>query len=145
MTVSPTDEVMERTLPAVASRAALQLDNLRLGRSRILDAVDRLATILLEMKESKDNKSYVNPLQAVVVNNAFRDASILHPLPSTLDQIAEEAGRIHERLLSVTGSSHSPDQIELESLIGFCVALSKRAAHLNRAPQDRRPGNPFRR
>ena len=138
---------LESALPAVASRAAVQLDNLRLGRSQTLEAVARLADILHAMRASREESKYIDPSQAIVVNRAIRDASILPEFLSTLDQIVEEAGKLRDRLTRITQSPEvlESDTTELEALINFCVALSKQAASLERPPEEMKPGHPFRR
>jgi hypothetical protein len=97
MTLAETKQIVERlesNLPSVASLAAVELDNLRLGRSNSLDAVSRLSMVLHEMTLSKEQNAFIDRSQAVVVNRAINDASLLTYVLSTIDQTVNEAEKI---------------------------------------------------
>jgi hypothetical protein len=140
----------ENDLPSVASRAAIELDNLLLNRSTDLGATQRLADIIAKSfprnAEANAPAPFVNPTTAMVVNRAIADANI-DKLASRVDELIRHARELANTLQSVTAQAErsSIDEQRLQVMRAFCVALSRRAlaeASLNR---HARPQHPFRR
>jgi hypothetical protein len=131
---------LEMDLASLASQAALELDDLLLGRRKDLTAVgvlvDKIAAGLPEGK----------PLDATTVV-AVQRALIDTPgskQTTTVSELQSSAAEVTARLSGlITGSDVKAPNL-LEQLRSFCVALSKHSTALQRSPYDRRE-HPFQR
>ena len=131
---------LEMDLASLASQAAIELDDLLLGRREELTAVavlvDKIAAGLPEGK----------PLDATTVV-AVQRALIDTPgskQTTTVSELQSSAAEMTARLSGlITGVDVKAPNV-LEQLRSFCVALSKHSTALQRSPYDRRE-HPFQR
>jgi hypothetical protein len=133
---------LEMDLASLASQAAIELDDLFLGRRKDLTAVgvlvDKIAAGLPEGK----------PLDATTVV-AVQRALIDTPgskQTTTVSELQSSAAEMTARLSGLIngGDVKPPAPDVLEQLRSFCVALSKHSTALQRSPYDRRE-HPFQR
>jgi hypothetical protein len=115
-------------LAAVAASAAIELDNLLLGRNPSLTAVAALADRLRCSRASGANlstrESLFDPATVVVVGQTLA-AFEWAPPASTVEQLLTEADRIAARLQDPTLGAETE---ALEHMRSFCLELSRRAA-----------------
>ena len=131
---------LEMDLASLASQAAIELDDLLLGRRKDLTAVgvlvDKIAAGLPEGK----------PLDATTVV-AVQRALIDTPgskQTTTVSELQSSAAEMTARLSGLITESDVKAPNLLEQLRSFCVALSKHSTALQRSPYDRRE-HPFQR
>jgi hypothetical protein len=126
----------------LASNAAVELDDLLLGRSSHMDSVHELAEILGRIGEPDTAESplamRVDPYAALVVSNALDESRWCTPL-ATLADLAREAGTIAARL----HDSRTSQSDSIERMRSFCIALSKSAAAYGDSLKALRPRRPF--
>jgi hypothetical protein len=137
---------MECDLASIASQAAIELDNLMLGRMTDLFAAERLADILansINVDMAGSPESQLNPTTAVAVNLAIADANKQNQFTQLAD-LLNEVGKLTD-VLSQPNTIKNAESNELKKLRNFCLALSKRAFALEQAMQDVKPEHPFRR
>lgn len=140
---------LQRDLPSLACRAAIELDNLILAEAGRLDAVSALGSTLqeslTEVAEPASPSSLLNPTTAIVVNGAISDAKRIEPL-GQLDELIGETKNITHAFDELL---HDPDAFrktrlsDLVEMRSFCLALSKRAFGFKRARQRRTRQRPF--
>src|SRR6266487_4599571 len=126
---------LEMDLASLASQAAIELDDLLLGRRKELTAVsvlvDKIAAGLPKGK----------PLDATTVV-AIQRALIDTPgskQTTTVSELQHSAAEMTARLSAlVAGTDVESQSVNLEQLRAFCVALSKHSTALQRSPYDRR-------
>ena len=125
---------LETDLASLANHAAIDVDNLILGRDRVsMDGVARLSAFLAESVTEfdgpHDSPSCLNPATAVVLHLAINDSSFEHV--TRLNELFARAKQItgfFDRLASnPTGFSRQHPDI-LKQIRLFCLALSRRAA-----------------
>lgn len=122
-------------LASLASRAAIELDNLMLKRPTSLEAAQRLAARLSERIPSTpaskipDIATVVALRRALIETPGFTEAT-------TLDELVKNAAQV-TGLLSKAGP-----EVDLKLLRTFCVALSREATAAQRSPFER-PEQPF--
>jgi hypothetical protein len=142
------DEVQE-DLASLASRAAVELDHIVLGRvdrAGDLSAVTRLATSLRDWSDVNQPAapdSALNPTTAVVLHRALNEYTG-HKAPTQLQEILDKAAEVTERLTTVAKQPASLDGMEVIRLRTFCIDLSKQALAALRSPYDD-PQNAFHR
>ena len=131
---------LEMDLASLASQAAIELDDLLLGRRKDLTAVgvlvDKIAAGLPEGK----------PLDATTVV-AIQRALIDTPgskQTTTVSELQSSAAEMTARLSGLITEEDVKGSDVLERLRAFCVALSKHSTALQRSPYDRRE-HPFQR
>jgi hypothetical protein len=131
---------LEMDLASLASQAAIELDDLLLGRRKDLTAVgvlvDKIAAGLPEGK----------PLDATTVV-AIQRALIDTPgskQTTTVSELQSSAAEMTARLSGLITEEDVKGSDVLERLRSFCVALSKHSTALQRSPYDRRE-HPFQR
>ncbi len=131
---------LEMDLASLASQAAIELDDLLLGRRKDLTAVgvlvDKIAAGLPQGK----------PLDATTVV-AVQRALIDTPgskQTTTVSELQSSAAEMTARLSGLITESDVKAPSLLEQLRSFCVALSKHSTALQRSPYDRRE-HPFQR
>jgi hypothetical protein len=131
---------LEMDLASLASQAAIELDDLLLGRRKDLTAVgvlvDKIAAGLPQGK----------PLDATTVV-AVQRALIDTPgskQTTTVSELQSSAAEMTARLSGLITESDVKAPNLLEQLRSFCVALSKHSTALQRSPYDRRE-HPFQR
>ena len=138
--------VVDPDLPFLASRAAIELDNLLLGRSKTLISVIALATRLRNSFRLDANggspRSLVDPATLTVLGEAI-NRSTVHPPLTSVEDLIKKACAIADDLTKKTDPKD-----DRESLIwarAFCVALSHLASAYHKSIFDLRPPHPFRR
>ena len=131
---------LEMDLASLASQAAIELDDLLLGRRKDLTAVgvliDKIAACLPQGK----------PLDATTVV-AVQRALIDTPgskQTTTVSELQSSAAEMTARLSGLITESDVNAPNLVEQLRSFCVALSKHSTALQRSPYDRRE-HPFQR
>src|SRR5580700_7931794 len=119
-TLQPTDA----EFAMIAARAALELDQLVLGRSTSLTHVSRIADLLSVSTSIKEGMQYpaVNAALFAVIGEAFNMTSAV-PLQSS-DKIIAAASEIAGKLVPDTVR---PAKEHIENMRAFCVALSQAA------------------
>ena len=139
-------------LASLACDAAIELDNLILGRSEALDAVHRLATTISEVLSSTAQTSaqiaWLDPTTVVVMKRAIDDSIAPKTPVTTVPELVQEANKIKKRLIGLEGNTSSlklQDMKDIEQMRAFCLALSKRASAQGQPLYDRKPDRPFRR
>jgi hypothetical protein len=135
---------LDPSLSFIASRAAIELDNLLLGLSDTLDAVQQLASRLKnsaeEVSGTSVKRNLMDPEAMCVFSQAF--AQTQGHSVSTVDELANEAWRIASDLHQAKSDARRQT---LEALRSFCVALSRIASAQRMAMLDQNPGFPFER
>lgn len=129
--------VLDPGLPFLASQAAIELDNLLLGREVELQSVERLAGRLEGSTEpiagTEGRKSLMDPATISVFSNAV-DASGM-PKIQTLADLANKACRIADGLQS-SKSDRDRDKSRVERLRAFCNCLAQNAIAHERSLYD---------
>lgn len=142
-THSSAPNMLGSTLAVVASVAAVELDNLRLGRDQLLDAVPRLAGMLRdaipEPPPANASRALLDPVKADVFSQAL---SASGKELKSLREISVSTREMADLLQAVQGLG---GQSELVALRDFCVALSRSAQAEVAAHHDNRPSSPYRR
>ena len=139
-------------LSDVASRAAVELDNLLLGKSRDLqattDLVEYITESIPENADSVKSGAGLDTTTVIVLNRAIDDSSVAaHPV-STVADLATEIYKILRQLEELKNSLNDPKEVVCEKLAklrDFCLALSKGASLQGMPSQDLEPQHPFRR
>jgi hypothetical protein len=140
-----TSSILSSDLCLVASQAAIELDNIILGKKKNLKAVRKLAGIL---KENLGSSSATHSVSAVpgtltLVGNAM-NTSEYGPPAKTVAALIDEAANVVENL-ETSASKGSRDQEDLPKLREFCAALSLCSASYLQGMYASRPSHPFRR
>ena len=111
-------------LSFLASQAAVELDNLLLGKSSKLQAVkllgERLAHSTEKIEGGEGRRSLMDPATVSVFSNAIAASGI--PKVQTLPELAQEAWRLANDLQE---SQSTSDKQQLEVLRTFCTHLAK--------------------
>ena len=147
--VSADADIFGNDLEAVACDAAIELDNLILGRPQGAASIRRLAERLTkELPEASDLSSLkhlVDPSTVIVLNEAIGELQGVGR-PSAVQELTRAAGKVAQRLLAVSGDPEGSrrDIPSLEQLRGFCLALSKHAAVARGSEADEKPEHPYR-
>lgn len=111
-------------LATTASRAAVALDDLTLGRDPDLAVVKRLAEdVALNLIE----ESTADMATAVVVRRALIETMPQEAENTTLADLRKNARDLIRRLKAVAQNGAQPDMEELARLRSVCVALSRNA------------------
>jgi hypothetical protein len=113
--------VQDPEFSLLASKAAIELDNLLLGEGSNLESVQQLAESLRNSLGA--GASLVDAGTLGVFGQAIEASCPQAPV--SVSQIVVEANRVAGLLSS---SAESPGRPALESLRAFCVALSRAAA-----------------
>jgi hypothetical protein len=136
---------------SIASQAALELDDLYLGRPRGLDAVSLLADDLLNVVVRSGGKGNAVPLlnsSTVVVMKAAIDDSnygIEHRI-DTVQDLVGQVDTLGGTLKSFTVKEPSAiDPEEIRVLRAFCVALSRHEFANDQLMDESRSSHPNRR
>jgi hypothetical protein len=114
---------LSEDLSEVASRAAIELDNLRLNRSNKRSAVERLTRMLNDWLAESGGHA-LDPTTAVVVHRALSSGQGRVDI-STLADLAKETRGLLDRFRSI---SQAPNPRDLKELLEFCLSLSENAS-----------------
>lgn len=143
---SPTPiQALDPHLSLIASQAAIELDNLRLGTATDFEAVTKLASRLKdsmgEIPGSGRTKGLMDPQAIHILSQAYTEAE--GETIKTVDELAHKALLLADGLGDAKESS-AKDQIE--KLRDFCIALSRIASSYRKSVMSqRKPDPPFRR
>lgn len=141
---NPPLQGLDPNLSFIASRAAIELDNLLLGTSKNLDAVHELARRLKnsaeEISGSTTMRNLMDPQSIRVFSQAYIETQ--GETVSTIDELAKKAWNIAGDL---DEAKADPQRQTLERLRAFCVALSRIVSAQRLAMLERRPGLPYKR
>jgi hypothetical protein len=138
---SPEPLELEMDLASLASQAAIDLDDLLLGRRKELTAVKVLAE---KIAASLPLGQTMDATTAVAVQRALIETPGL-PQTTTVNELVNSAAELTARLSKLVAKpepKENPD--EVKQLRSFCVALSRSSTALQGSPYDR-PEHPFRR
>jgi hypothetical protein len=134
-------------LASLASHAAVELDELILGRAKSLSAVEQLAVVISELLASPDPNQVVtraDPRMMVAVGRAINDSGLAQT--TTVEGLRHEATVLSQMLLSLTRPETTLPKMEaLERMRGFCLRLSKIALASRRSGQEFQQRHPLRR
>lgn len=138
-------------LSSVACRAAIELDDLLIGRSEGVEAVRHLGSIISRSippeKDSTSPNWLLDPSAFVIVNRAIHNAQSEKAL-GTVEGLVREAGEIVQRFEQL---ARNPTQFkdsrnaEVAEMRAFCLALSRSASASKKSPIEWTPKHPFRR
>ena len=139
-------------LSDVASRAAVEIDNLLLRKSRDLlattDLIRHIGESIPEHANSVKSGAGLDPTIVIALNRAIDDSSVTTHSLSTVADLATEIYKILHQLKSLENSQNESKESvheELTKLRNFCLALSKSAAAQGMRSRDLEPRHPFRR
>jgi hypothetical protein len=138
-------------LPSVACQAAIELDNLILGRANDLPSVRELSARLTQevpaLPDLASPLSLVDPSTVVVLHGTFQEARMTAP-SDDIGDLTRQAGEIVRRLRRASDDpqvARTSDREGLRQLKEFCLILSRRSAAANRDVDESRPTHPYRR
>jgi hypothetical protein len=135
--------MFEADLSSLASKAAIEIDNLILGRGKKHESIKKLAKKLSESIQgtfrTTECKSLINPTAVTIMGRAINKGSI--EKIDSVDEIIIQAQQIADTMNKSTGTH---DKKQLEEIRTFCVALSISAASHRLSTADQRPKHPFR-
>lgn len=130
---------LDPDLPMLASQAAIELDNIRLGIPDETSAADRLSGLLENSMETGPNaaerRARIDSITVTLIERALNDS--YQTEPKTLDELLEKACEIASDL-------KSPQNTGIEQVRAFCVALSRCASYYQSTNRVR-ASHPFRR
>lgn len=142
---------LKDNLASLACEAAIEIDNLLLGRKQSLVAVvaliDAISSSVTKVEKPTRPNSLLDPTTAIALNRAIQATYSIQAL-KRLDELVREADRITGRLVKLVETptqflKQHPD--ELRRMKAFCLALSRSASALMHPIQDLQPEHPFRR
>lgn len=137
----------ETDLASLASRAAINLDDMLLGRTQDTCSILRLAKVFrgkLEVGSPDEKRQWlIDPPTAVIVSCAMHEVDADQP-SETIEQVKRFAEEIARQLEAVATPSH-PDATQLAMLRDYCVALSRSAASATYSPPELEEVHPYRR
>ena len=142
---------LENDLPSIACQAAIELDDLILGRDQSSESIrrliDRLSEAIPTSGRTTTSGYLVDPTAAVVVNRAISEAGLVQPA-SKFAELVRDTEELTEQLRQVVANPESvrdAGQDSLRKLRTFCVALSRHASAERRRNRERVPQHPYRR
>lgn len=138
-----TSSVLSSDFCLIASQAAIELDNLILGKRKNLKAVGKLAGILRENLGTSP-ATHTVPGTLTLVGNAM-NRSGYKPTVKTVTDLITEAKTVVDNLEGTSVSKGTRDQKALPKLREFCAALSLCSASYLQSVHASRPSHPFRR
>ena len=133
----------EADLSGLASKAAIEIDNVILGLGKKQDAIRRLAKRLSqsldETIKGTECRSLMNPTAVSIMGRAINKGATTKI--ASVEQIIVEAKQIADTLCKFNSSSSKE---QLEEIRTFCVALSMSAASHHVSIANVRPKHHFR-
>lgn len=139
-----TQSVFGSNLTILASVAAIELDNLSLGRPTTIGAVPKLAEILMEAIPDQERaggvRHLLDPVKADVFSQALRSAGLAQI--TSISEISSQTRAMADKLASLNDVS---DVGVLRTLRDFCVALSQSAQAESESRYEDRMISPYRR
>jgi hypothetical protein len=138
-------------LPSVACQAAIELDNLILGRTTHLPSVAELSGRLSEevpnVPDLNSPLSLVDPSTVVALRGTFQESRFSAP-SDDIGDLTRQAEEIVRRLKAASEDPQSARASDLEGLKKLkecCLILSRRSAAASGDPEESRPPHPYRR
>jgi len=127
---------LDTRIPFLATRAAVQLDNLILKRTKSVEAIARLGASLRETAtvsaSAVSKKALVDPLAIrilrLVSQQAVKDA------PTAPDDLVRQAKDNGDKLVAAAAGTATDD--ELRMLRTYCLALSRALASFQQSRQE---------
>src|SRR6266542_1183899 len=114
-------------LPSIACQAALELDNLLLGRANALPSVRELSARLTEevpaLPDLASPLSLIDPSTVVVLHGTFQESQITTP-SDNIEDLTRQAGEIVRRLKAASDdppAARASDKEGLRQLKQFCL------------------------
>jgi len=127
----PVLQILDAGLSLVASKAAIEIDCLLLGRKFGFEAVNQLARLLensVEVTEGAGKaQSLMDAPTVSAVDKAMSDSEWAAGELTTIDQLVAEAAKIAGVASGVVSGSETKKE-SLEKLRAFCVALARCAS-----------------
>jgi hypothetical protein len=142
--VSSKLRALDPSLPMLAARAAMELDNYKLTGEVSFEAVKHLCLRLrnsFAINGGGGAKALLDSSTVSIVGYALNSSNWAGQI-STIDQLGNKLQEIAEGL---EGAESTPANAPIEKMRDFCVALSKSAASYRQAFNDLRPSHPFQR
>jgi hypothetical protein len=141
-------QALDSDLPLLASRAAIQLDDLILKKRTKTDAIQQLAEYLAnstkEVNGSGVRQSLMDPSTAEVLRRALEDSRGQGEF-KTIGELVHEAWLMAEGMRHPDASRDTDEERpSLDRLKRFCVALSRQASSFRQSVYDVRPAHRFR-
>ncbi len=116
-------------LSSVAYHAAIELDNLRLGRENDLSAVKNLLKLIKSKtninQETTDSTSKLSPSATTIMSRAITNSGISRPI--TIDDLIQDTRRIEKTFDQIIKNEHL--DIDVDKMRDFCIALSRSSAN----------------
>ncbi len=141
---------LESDLASLACQAAIELDNLVLGRATTFPSVGRLVAAIAESVPEDDDpgspSSSLDATAALALNRAISEV-IPGSAPTHVTDLVRRVAGITQQLselVSNPGHSRVNRASELKQMRSLCLALSKHASASMPSPEERTPEHPFR-
>ena len=134
---------IQNNLPSLACHAAIEIDNLIIGRENNATAVKKLMEKMSGSFEpdSSGVRSLIDPTTAVAINRALKQSNYKNGLTS-VSEVAAQTDEIKNWVTTITSrisNLSEEDKKNLASLRAFCLALSKSAAAYSCSIEDLQP------
>jgi hypothetical protein len=138
---------LEPTLPMLATRAAVELDAQRRGRTNDMEAVRELGDLLKNSLDQKvgaetplQSTSLLDPSTMVLVGRALERIPDVH-----VKKVAELQQKLREVSEWFEQSASKADASRAEVLRDFCLALANGVSAHHREFRDEKPTSRYRR
>ena len=137
-------KILDPELPFLASKAAIELDNLILGKSIEFDSVHILATKLKNSFEIDNNngmrRSLIDPTMLTLIGDAINEIPEISKV-TNVKELVDKAMALANDLLE---KEEKKKKKGLEWKRDFCVALSRLTSDYHKSKIDLRPSHPYR-
>ncbi|NCO43497.1 MAG: hypothetical protein COZ06_12365 [Armatimonadetes bacterium CG_4_10_14_3_um_filter_66_18] len=133
-------------LPSLACMAAIEFDNMLLGRGHQTDAIGQLAKVISESVGDTAGAglpgSLPNPTTVAVMSKAMEGANLGDEAPRTVRDLAQQVFKVGKGLADVEAQKQHREW--LQTMRSFCVMLSRQASAYQRSSDEFRPPHPYR-
>lgn len=127
---------LDTRIPFLATRAAVQLDNLILKKKKSVEAIERLGASLRETATTSasavSKKALIDPIAIrilrLVSQQAVKDA------PTAPDDLVKQAKENGDKLVAAAAGAATDD--ELRMLRTYCLTLSRALASFHQSRQE---------
>ncbi|HLK15195.1 MAG TPA: hypothetical protein VKT78_10345 [Fimbriimonadaceae bacterium] len=127
---------LDTRIPVLATRAAVQLDNLILQKNKSVEAIRRLGASLRETAAATasavSKKALIDPVAIRILRVVSEHA--LKTAPTTAADLVQQAKENGEKLLAAADGRVGADDLKL--LRAYCLALSRAVASFHQLRQD---------
>lgn len=132
---------LDSDLAILALNAAIQIDDLIIGRGRKTNLVARLANILKKENRSFSDiesvKKFVDPFAVDIVRHAVSDYT--GEKPASIDELVT---RYRDIVSKFSGISLTQDTTDLQRMKSFCLALHRQLLLLRTTMTDQHETSP---